>query len=66
MEIVEKDPEGKLRQIIWALESIDKEYRQQEQLRQLADTDALSRLRNRRSGEAGLTPWIRACRQKLL
>lgn len=50
--VVDRDAKGRLKHIIWAIESIDRERRQQERLRRLAETDALSGLRNRRSGEA--------------
>jgi diguanylate cyclase (GGDEF)-like protein len=56
--VVDRNDDGSLRHIIWAIESVDEEYRQQEHLRKLADTDALSGLNNRRSGETGVREMI--------
>ena len=52
--VIDRDSSGKLWHIIWALESIDEEHKQKEQLQKLAETDALSRVLNRRSGEANI------------
>ena len=51
---VDRDEEGHLWHIIWAVESINEERKQQNYLRKLAETDSLSQLRNRSSGEAGV------------
>ncbi len=48
---VERDERGRLCQILLALESIDEERRRQEHLRRLAETDLLTKIRNRSSGE---------------
>ena len=58
--VVDRDAKGRLLHIIWAIESIDRERRQQEQLRRLAETDPLSGLRNRRSGEARIRAHMAA------
>lgn len=58
--VVDRDAQGKLKHLIWAIESIDKERRQQEKFRKLAETDELSRLSNRRSGEARLRALLDA------
>ncbi len=49
---VERDEDGHLCQILCAAESIEEERRQQERLRRLAETDPLTKIRNRSSGEA--------------
>ncbi len=56
--VVDRDDRGKPKHIIWAIESIDRERRQQEHLRELAETDALSRLNNRRSGESRIRAML--------
>ena len=52
--VVDRESNGELRHIIWALESIDEEHKQREKWRLLAETDALSKVRNRRSGVASV------------
>ena len=56
--MVDRDAQGKLWHIIWAVESIDRERKQQEHLRKLAETDALSGLYNRRTGEARIRTML--------
>ena len=56
--VVDRDQKGSLRHILWAIESIDQERKQQEQLRKLAETDPLSKLNNRRSGEARIRSML--------
>ena len=50
--VCDRDEDGRLWHIIWAVESINEERKQQNYLRKLAEMDALSQLRNRGSGEA--------------
>lgn len=56
--VVDRDSKGNISHLIWAIESIDEERKQQERLKVLAETDALSRLRNRRSGETAIREMI--------
>ena len=55
---VDRDEHGTLLNVIWAVESIDEERRQQEYLRTLAETDELTGLRNRRSGVSGVQAML--------
>lgn len=56
--VVDRDAQGKLSHIIWAVESIDRERKQQEHLRKLAEIDALSGLYNRRTGEGRIRAML--------
>jgi diguanylate cyclase (GGDEF)-like protein len=47
-----RDKNGELSHVIWATESIDEDKRRQEELRQKAETDALTQILNRRGGES--------------
>lgn len=58
--VVDRESDGRLRHIIWAMESIDEEHRQQERLQRLAEMDTLSKVRNRRSGEAHVRKRLEA------
>lgn len=49
--VVDRTNDDALWHIIWAVESIEREHRQQERLKRLAETDSLTGLYNRRSGE---------------
>ncbi len=49
--VVDADETGKVRQAVFALEIIDEEKRREEHLRILSETDAMTGLRNRGSGE---------------
>ena len=51
---MDRDQNGDLWRIVWAIELIDEERKRQEHFRKLAETDALSGLRNRRSGEENI------------
>ena len=57
--VVDRDSSGNLWHIIWAVESINEERQQKDYLRKLAETDALSQIRNRNSGESGVRTRIR-------
>ncbi|WP_026651806.1 sensor domain-containing diguanylate cyclase [Butyrivibrio proteoclasticus] len=48
----DRDPDGSLRHVLWATESIDEDRRRQEQFRKKAETDALTGILNRGGGEA--------------
>lgn len=49
---VDCDTEGHLQHVLLAFESIDKDRKQQEKLRYLSETDMMTGIRNRGSGEA--------------
>ncbi len=49
--VVDADEKGTVRQAVFAIEIIDEEKRREEHLRQLSETDAMTGLRNRGSGE---------------
>ncbi|ETP72690.1 diguanylate cyclase (GGDEF) domain-containing protein [Lachnospiraceae bacterium JC7] len=49
---VDRDESGKLVHVIWAFESIDEDRKQRENLKLMAETDAMTGIRNRNSGEA--------------
>lgn len=48
---VDRNADGKLRSVIWAVEQIDKEKRSRDKLQYLAETDQLTKINNRGSGE---------------
>lgn len=50
----QRDKNGDLQSVIWATESIDEDRRRQEELREKAETDALTKILNRRGGEIRL------------
>ena len=49
-----RDKNGNLESVIWATESIDADKRMQEEYREKAEKDALTKILNRRGGEAKL------------
>ena len=49
-----RDKNGNLQSVIWATESIDEDKKRQEELRKNAETDGLTKILNRRGGEAHL------------
>ena len=49
--VVDRDKNGKLSQILWTLESIDEDRKMQEKLRYLSETDRMTGILNRGSGE---------------
>ena len=50
--VVERDDDGQLYRVLLALESIDEDRKRQERLRELSETDLMTKIRNRGSGEA--------------
>ncbi len=56
--VAERDEHGKARNVIWTVRSIDKEKRERERLQYLADTDKLTGILNRGSGEAKIAEEI--------
>lgn len=49
--VAQRDEEGKLHQVLWAIESIDEAKKRQEHFKKLAETDALTGVLNRNGGE---------------
>ncbi len=49
---VDRDESGRLIHVIWAFESIDEDRKQRESLKLMAETDSMTGIRNRNSGEA--------------
>lgn len=49
--VAERNTDGSLKSVIWAVENIDAERRSRDELRYLAETDQLTMLNNRGSGE---------------
>lgn len=54
----ERRGDGKVTRILWGTESIDDEKRQQEHLRHLAETDLMTGVNNRISGEYGVSELL--------
>lgn len=50
--VIDRDEEEKLHHIMMAFESIDEDRKRQEKLRQLSETDMMTGIRNRGSGES--------------
>ena len=50
--VVDRKPTGEPWHLLWAFESIDEDRKQQEHLRRLSETDMMTGIRNRGSGEA--------------
>ena len=50
--VVERDSNNKIKDIIFAFESIDEDRKHQEHLRELSEMDMMTKVRNRGSGEA--------------
>ncbi len=49
---VDRDDDGNLLHVMWAFESIDEDRKQRESLKLLAETDAMTGIKNRKGGEA--------------
>ena len=50
--VVDRDEEKMVSELLWTLESIDEDRKQQEKLRRLSETDLMTGVKNRGSGEA--------------
>ncbi len=50
--VVSRGVQNKIRTFIWAIQSIDEDRKRQEELKQLAETDALTHILNRNGGES--------------
>ncbi len=57
--LVDNNSNGNLHQIVFAIELIDEEKRREEHLQNLAETDAMTGLKNRGSGEKIITEMIK-------
>ena len=49
--VIRRDADGRLHRVLMAFESIDEDKRRQENLRKLSETDSMTGIRNRGSGE---------------
>ena len=49
--VIDRDENGHLFHVLWVFESIDEDRKRQEKLRRLAETDLMTGIRNRGSGE---------------
>ena len=58
----ERKPDGTVTRILWGAESIDDEKRQREHLQYLAETDLMTGVHNRISGEHGITELLNSGR----
>ncbi len=56
--VSERKSDGRIKSVIWTVESIDKEKRESERLRYLAETDTLTGIMNRGGGEAKVSEYI--------
>ena len=56
--VVERNEEGKLKRVLWMVEVIDKEKRLRDQLQYLSETDGLTGISNRGSGEGKIRQLI--------
>ena len=56
--VAEQNPSGRLNEIMFAIEVIDAEKRREDRLLYLSETDALTGLRNRGSGEREITELL--------
>ncbi len=56
--VSERKQDGSIKSVIWTVESIDKEKRESERLRYLAETDTLTGIMNRGGGEAKVSEYI--------
>ena len=63
--VVDRDSSGDINQLLWMFESIDEDRKQQEKLRVLSETDMMTGIRNRGSGEATIRQMIAEGRQGL-
>ena len=50
--VVERENDGSIRKLLWAIQSIDEDKKRQELFKNLAETDALTHILNRRGGES--------------
>ncbi len=57
---VDREVDGSLHHVLWALENIDKEKRESNRLLYLSETDLMTGLRNRGSGEKKITALLHA------
>lgn len=56
--VVERNEDGTLKRVLWMVEVIDKEKRLRDQLQYLSETDALTGINNRGSGEGKIRQLI--------
>ncbi|MCR5032200.1 MAG: sensor domain-containing diguanylate cyclase [Lachnospiraceae bacterium] len=57
--VAERSSDGKAKRVLWSVRSIDPEKRERDRLRYLADTDKLTGILNRGSGEARIAEMIK-------
>ena len=50
--VVDRDDDGAIRTLLWVFESIDEDRKQQEYLKKISETDLMTGVKNRGSGEA--------------
>ncbi len=50
--VVERENDGSIRKLLWAIQSIDEDKKRQELFKNLAETDALTHILNRSGGES--------------
>ena len=50
--VVERETDGSIRKLLWAIQSIDEDKKRQELFKNLAETDALTHILNRSGGES--------------
>ena len=58
--VAERKSDGSLKSVIWAVEDIDAERRSRDELKYLAETDQLTMLNNRGSGEAKIRDMLKS------
>ncbi|MCR5715322.1 MAG: sensor domain-containing diguanylate cyclase [Lachnospiraceae bacterium] len=56
--VAERGSDGLAKSVIWTVESIEEEKRERERLQYLAETDKLTGIRNRGSGEAKISEYL--------
>ena len=56
--VVERDAEGDIQKLLWAVESIDEDKKRQELFKSLAQTDSLTGLLNRNGGESRINDYL--------
>lgn len=61
--VVSRDKDNEIEQLLWMFESIDEDRKQQEKLRLLSETDLMTGIRNRGSGEVTIRQMIAEGRQ---
>jgi hypothetical protein len=57
--VAERNSDGSIKSVIWAVENIDTERRSRDELKYLAETDQLTMLNNRGSGESKIRDAIK-------